>query len=373
MVAPRAALAQLDEREDRGIDTCTTCPKLCRWACPVAEAEARETVSPHSLVVLSGLVKREIASIETAGDLPYHCTHCGACTEACLHKNDVPLFLSLARSRIQSPPSKVSEVRGHFGIAGNPQGAALDGVLARISEEADVALSRNAKSLYFPGCETLAQFPEAATALLRTSLLFGLPGVAVTPLSASCCGAALFFAGDIEGFRLHAERFAQQMKDVETLIVHDAACAYTMKQRYQDVGVSLPPVVVHVAEFLAERVGTPRARANEAKVAYSDTCSLARGLGLVEEPRAILAKLIEGGAIELPGLKHREVDCCGASGLLPLTAPETARAMGEARIQAFRESGAEELATFSPRCAAHLKSIEPSLSIVDVAMLLARL
>src|SRR5689334_11261503 len=123
----RAALAQLDERESKGIEICTACPTLCRWSCPVAETEMRETVAPHAIVVLSGLVKKTIAAPETAGDLPYHCTHCLACTEACLHKNDVPLMMSLARSRVHAPP-KVSELRGHFGVAGNPQGTALDGV-----------------------------------------------------------------------------------------------------------------------------------------------------------------------------------------------------------------------------------------------------
>jgi hypothetical protein len=47
--------------------------------------------------------------------------------------------------------------------------------------------------------------------------------------------------------------------------------------------------------------------------------------------------------------------------------------MAEARVQAFRESGAAELATFSPRCATHLRSIDPTLPVVDVTMLLARL
>lgn len=375
MAQSRAAFALLDERETKGIDTCTTCPKLCRWACPVAEAESRETVSPHALVTLSGLVKREVAPVETMGDLPYHCTHCLACTNACLHKNDVPLMMSLARSRVAHPPAKVSELRGNFGMSGNPQGTALDGVLARVSEESDVALSRSGKQVYFPGCETLAQFPDAASAFLRASLLFGLSNVSVTPLSASCCGAALFFAGDMEGFRGHAERFAQQLKDVDTLIVHDAACAHAMKQRYADVGVELKTEIKHVSQFLVDKVGAPRQRGGDSapKVAYSDTCSLARGLNLVDEPRAILRKLFEGGAIELPGLRGHEVDCCGASGLLPLTAPGTARAMGEARIAAFRATGAEELATFSPRCAAHLRAIDPTLRVVDVAMLLARL
>ena len=137
----------------------------------------------------------------------------------------------------------------------------------------------------------------------------------------------------------------------------------------------LAPAVVHVADFLSDRRSAPRGHASDRvpRVAYADACHLARGLDLVEAPRQLLAKMAEGGAIELSGLRGREADCCGAAGLLPLTAPSAARAMGEARIHAFRDSGADELTMFSPRCEAHLRAIDPSLKIVDVSMLLARL
>jgi Fe-S oxidoreductase len=94
-------------------------------------------------------------------------------------------------------------------------------------------------------------------------------------------------------------------------------------------------------------------------------------MNLVDEPRRILARVAD--PLEISDMRGREVDCCGAAGLLPLTAPETARAMGEARINAFRASGAEELALMSPRCAAHLRAIDPGLKIVDVTQLLSRL
>lgn len=396
MALAKSVLSEIDREEDKGIDTCLTCPSLCRWACPVAEAEARETVAPNRLVVLGGLLKRGVAPIESAGDLPYHCTHCGACTQACLHKNDVPMLLSLARGRVLAghlAPHAVSEVRGRFGVAGNPQGAALDGVLARITGEADVDLTRGGSTVYFPGCETLGALPEAVGAFLRTTLLFGLSGVSVTPVSAMCCGLALLWAGDLEGFTAHAERFASQVKDIETLVVHDPACAHAIQRRYPIVGVTVRPKIVHVADFLLDALASTRVvygggdlpsrwPSNHASSsngpsrstpAYADTCNLARGLGIVDQPRRLIQKLADQGPIELRGLRGVEVDCCGASGLLPLSAPHTARAMAEAKIQSFRDSGASELAMFSPRCAAHLRSIDPTLPVVDVTMLLARL
>lgn len=378
MALPKPIARELEEREAKGIDTCVTCPRLCRWACPVAEAEARETVSPHNLVVLSGLLERGIVPAESAGDLPYHCTHCGACTDACLHQNDVPFLLSMARQRVlagHAAPAAVNEVRGNFGVAGNPQGAALDGILARVTGDADVDLARSGRTVYFPGCETLASFPEAASAFLRACSLFGISGVAVTPQSASCCGLPLLWAGDLDAFRGHAERFAAQVKDVERLVVHDPACAHTLRVRYPELGVSVAPSVEHVSEFLAAKLG-PGSNATldgqpRRRVAYHESCSLARGLGVAGAPRALLARVAE--PVELAGQMGRAADCCGAAGLLPLSAPATAQELGEARIEAFRRSGASKLATMSPRCAAHLRSIDRNLPIVDVTMLLARI
>lgn len=377
MPLARSTSAELESFEEQGIDTCTTCPGLCRWACPVAEAEARETVSPHALVVLGGLLRRGIASVDTAGDHPYRCTQCGACTEACLHRNDVPLLLDLARARViagHGAPQVVSEVRGNFGVAGNPQGVALEGVLARVTSESDIDLARTGDTVYFPGCETLHRAPEAATAFLRTTLLFGVSGVSVTPLSALCCGLPLLWAGDLEAFAGHAARFAAQVRDIGTLVVHDPACAEALVRRYPAFGVRIVPRVQHVSTFIAGKLGAPRARGEggpKRMAAYHDPCSLARGLGIVEEPRRLLERAAD--LAQMPGLRGRESDCCGANGLLPLTAPDTARAMAEARLLAFRASGAGELVTFSARCAAHLRAVDPQAPVVDVMEILSRL
>lgn len=377
----RGALQVLQDREDRAIDTCTTCPTLCRWACPVAEAEARETTSPQRLAVLSGLLKSERATPEMASPLPYHCSHCGACTQACLHDNDVPLVLSLARSRLLaagSAPHVVREVVGHFGVSGNPQGASLEPSLDAAVAETGLQKVRGGDTVYFPGCATLEGNPEAATGFLRAVTLAGLSDLSVRASSASCCGLPLFWAGEIEGFRGHAARFAAQFSGVKRLVVHDAACAHTLEVRYKDVGVNFEPEVVHVADYLAEGMGARGADAPskgpaEARIAYADSCSAARGLQLVDAPRELIAKRLNKRVVELDEERGCDVDCCGASGLLPQTAPETAEAMAQTRLDAFRESGATTWVMASPRCVAHLKAVDPTAPIIDLATLLGRL
>ncbi|MBI4820709.1 MAG: (Fe-S)-binding protein [Deltaproteobacteria bacterium] len=387
-------LSQLSQREDAGIATCASCPRLCRHACPVAEAQARETSSPWNLVVTSGLLKRGRIEAESVGALPWSCSSCGACTEACLHKNDVSLWVMLARSRVlagHAAPSVVEEVRGHFAIAGNPTGVPLEPVLEQVVAAAYSSVSpRAGHDVYFPGCTTLSERPEAAQSFLETVLVRGIQEIQITEASSACCGLPLLWAGDLEGFVAHAKRVAQRLSSSKRLVVHDPACAETFARRYAEFGVTLEPEVISVVELLAEHFGVSESapieagaahrrddRASEApKLAYLDTCATARRLGrsgLVSTPRKILALATGSIPAAVPGLSGSSVDCCGASGLLPLVASSTALAMAEARVAAFRESGAQRLVVASPRCAAHLARADASIIVRDLTSELAKL
>jgi Fe-S oxidoreductase len=366
----------LEAQEDKGIDTCTTCPTLCRWACPVAETEARETTSPHRLVVLAGLLKKEKASPEMVGAAPYHCSQCFACTDACLHKNDVPLLLSLARSRVYAAgvaPAAVKEVAAHFAVAGNPQGVSLEGPLKDAAAAAGASVQHEADTVYLPGCVTLAKRPETVSDFFRAASLQGVPRPALTAASSGCCGLPLLWAGDVDGFVLHARRFAEQLKGANRVVVEDPACAHALKVRYRELGVALAPEVSTSTDLLAaeilksEPTIPPEAHGAEGGYAYHECCTLKRGLGQTEEPRRVLGRLA-GDFLEI----KNNGDCCGASGLLLEAVPETARAMAEATVDAFRQSGAWTLVGASPRCLAHLRSIDPGLPMESLTTLLAK-
>ena len=71
------------------------------------------------------------------------------------------------------------------------------------------------------------------------------------------------------------------------------------------------------------------------RVGYHDACHLGRGLGLYDEPRALLARAVTM-IVEAPSVR-REGGCAGGGGLLPRTMVETSVEMarrqeiGEAR------------------------------------------
>jgi Fe-S oxidoreductase len=239
-----------------------------------------------------------------------------------------------------------------------------------------MAVKRAATVLYLPGCETIATAPDAAVGFLRATSLLGLTEVGVTRASSACCGLPLFWAGELDGFKGHAARFASQLEGAERIVVHDPACGHAIVKRYADVGVSVKAPVEHITTYLYRHLhlGRPDKAAGDPRTAYADACGLVRGLGETDAPRRLLRHALGRKAEELADVTNpADTDCCGAAGLLPLAAPHTATAMAEARIEAFRETGAERLALSSPRCAAHLRSVDPMLDVVDIASYLARL
>lgn len=379
------------EREAKAIDTCVTCPNLCRSSCPVAEMEARETTSPHTLVTLAGLEKAGRVSLEAVRDAPYHCSHCGACTEACLHDNEVTLVLTLARRRLLSArqaPAPIREVRDSFAAAGNPYGRSLKEPLAELARAAGFAVeldgaTRTGATLYLPGCAAIHEAPDVVLRWFEALLVRGFAEVSVSEASAACCGLPLLWAGDLDGFRDHAERFSERVAGASAIVAHDPGCAHALRHWYEEIGVPLAPEVQHIFEFVGARLGLGDAPGGESLIepeapletrrslAYMDCCQLTRGLRLLRSPRRLVTRTA-GVPKELPGGIGVEADCCGAAGLLPSTEPKTAAAMGEAKLDAFRLTQAEVLVTASPRCLAHLRRLDPTAQIVDIAHLLAR-
>ncbi len=62
----------------RALRYCTYCPRLCRFACPVAHGESRETVTPWGLMRLLNLVSQNVVEADASVlETLNHCVSCG--------------------------------------------------------------------------------------------------------------------------------------------------------------------------------------------------------------------------------------------------------------------------------------------------------
>ena len=342
------------------IATCTFCPKMCRFACPVSGATRNEAHTPTgkmSAVFQHATGAR--AFDESSGAAPYACTGCGRCTANCRHSADVAGALFAARAEVVDEgeaPKTIDQIKESFAAARNPFGVDLGARAREISTETE-------GSAYFPGCTALAREPSMVTAALDAAAGFGLR-LALAEACTDCCGYPLWAAGLRAEFLEHARAFAKRVEDLPELVLGDPGCAVCLMHTYREAGVELRPKLVLLVDLLADRLEYAFGRAPlRMKVSYHDACKLGRDLGRYEGPRRLLRAAV-GEFHEPPHARH-DAGCSGGGGLLPLTMPaaavriaaEQARAHGspENRIvtgcpsacRNFRRAGADALDLFT--------------------------
>jgi len=390
------------------------CPKLCRAACPVSNVEANETVTPWG--------KMSVAYFEARGDVPldrehaataWACTGCFACRERCDHKNPVAPVLVEARAEAFShgvAPPEAAAVS-----AGWPERArTLAYDVEVLATQTDTDRAAPTETALLVGCGYVRRAPEVARDAVHATS--ALTRGKVRPVRA-CCGLPLLHAGDRAGFAAAAGRFAAEVAQAKRLVAVDPGCARTLLVEYARIGVRLPETSLFVDIAAAERarlrplpdlsatsasdpaershlhavsnLSAPSdaataershlrsvpdhptssdAAATTPPVRWHDPCQLGRGLGRYDEPRAVLERLVTDVA-SFP--RDRAMgECSGGGGLLPLTRPETSRAIADERIAEHHRKGGGVLVT---HCASSLHRFrsrgEPA---VDLTTLIAR-
>jgi Fe-S oxidoreductase len=104
-------------------------------------------------------------------------------------------------------------------------------------------------------------------------------------------------------------------------------------------------------------------------VRYHDSCALGRGLGLYDEPRALLKRLLGQRPAELT--ETRELArCSGAGALLPTSFPEIARSASERLAADHARLGGGPLVTACAPTLAQLR--QAGVNAVDLIALLGR-
>lgn len=292
------------------VETCVFCPKLCRWACPVAEAEGRETVTPWGLMTLLDDVGRGRALDADAAQIWSHCTLCGRCQQVCKHDNDVPRAVLDARTAAVeagvSPPAwrawSEATAPESTSLKVLPEGGPTV-ILAGRADEARVA---------------------ASLKLLKAA---GWRDLARPPLGVRDSGHRALSSGRPVAFAAASEAAAEALRGAETVICLDAEDAETLRFEYAERGVwsGLAPRALHLIEAVAGRLDG-LAPAIEGDVLYLDACRLGRGLGVIDTPRALLAKAI-GGTLREALTDGEAGGCCGAGAALTAVDPDAAQAV----------------------------------------------
>ena len=359
---------------DREIEYCSYCPKMCRFACPVAKVTRSEASTPTGKMTILKLARDGALEFNAeVAELMYQCSGCLLSRTYCEHRIEVIGTFEAARAMAVEKgiaPKRVSEFSASWNRFGNPYGRDLSQKLLTLS--AEKALKRK-PVLVFTGCTMTHYFPEAIRDTLKLLDRLGLDYQLFTE-QRLCCGYPLFATGHWTVFGEHKKWLAEKISGYETIIAPCPTCAYFLKGFYVKPGIAEVKQVLHLAEFVAPRLDQLKLKSRVAeKIVYHDPCHLGRYLGVYDQPRQILAKVCEGGFTEF--FENRDqAGCCGGGGGLPLAHPSIAREISRSKLEEFKALGGEILATACPMCERMFTRTgkEQGIKVQDLASLLAQ-
>jgi len=366
------------KRYRREIEYCSYCPKLCRFACPVAEVEKSEAVTPTGKMTLLRMVRDGFLPLDAeSADVFYRCTGCLISRTYCEHRIEVLPPFETARAQAVAAgvaPARAMQALEVWQKHGNPFGEDLAAkVKTHVPER---YLEGSAEVLLFPGCTTLHYHPENLAAIARVLAALKVD-FRVFYQGRICCGNPLLTLGHRPAFQAHRKELAAKLSKAKVIVSPCPTCVYYLKHLDSFGARVTSPAknrILHLTEFVAARLGELTvARPLPEQILYHDPCHLGRYLGVYDPPRAILEKAT--GQKPLEFAEHREAGtCCGGGGGVPLTHPQTARAISQNKMQVFAQSGADRLATACPMCQRMLgrSGREQKAKVEDVIGVLAR-
>ena len=362
----------IDQPDARDVATCTYCPKMCRAVCPVAEVEKRETVTPWGLMNAISLKAQGHSAIKGEGaQVLWHCLECRRCQQHCLDHVDVGASVQAARFQAWAEgdaPAKAKSLANRFKKTGNPFGPDL-AAAAQASTAAEDC-SKESRVVLMADCSTARHYPNQLPKTLKVLKAAGI-NATLWDTDITCCGAPLYHAGDLEAFTAHAKKVQRALRDKNQVVIPSPGCAHIMNDIYSEVGAGLSAKVQHPVEALSEASPLPYRQAHTASpTVYHDPCHLARSLGRVKEPRAML-EAATGLAPREPFHSGSQAPCCGGGGGMPAIVPDVAAQVARAAVKNLDAGPGETVVTACSSCRRRLERAGIEAPVRDLMEVLA--
>lgn len=330
------------EPEGRGIfpaellDRCISCG-FCLPACPTYAITKEEKSSPRGRIGLmrmleTGELDPDDATLQHEASF---CLGCRACEPVCPAGVQYGQLLEHWRDHqwrgVHKPPvaAALMEAVEHprlIETAGRlvPHGRTPEPEVRTDEEPASLML----------GCFERGLFPRVSRAALELR-----PELAC-PSDQGCCGALHAHNGDSATGVALAQALGERLPG--TIVTTAGGCAghlaHVLGDRVQELSayVAAHPQDGPDGEVLVD--------GRRARVGLQDSCHLRNGLGIWEEPRALVAAVAD--YVEVPGA----ASCCGSAGSYSLLRPRDSRRVLAPKLDAIEALDLDYLVTVNPGC-----------------------
>tara|TARA_Y100001968_G_scaffold161250_1_gene147504 strand:+ start:226 stop:1392 length:1167 start_codon:yes stop_codon:yes gene_type:complete len=367
-------------------ELCSLCPKLCRFACPVAGATADEGATPTAMFGGLQMADSEQLSWQAAADNLARCTGCAACTSPCEFDLDIPAMVHLGRALAWErgiAPDGARQFHGRCLEHGHPFGASLDRALEPFADDLD--FQPKGRVLFWPGCRALAERPAQVAGTLDLLRRLGADHVSLPSRDdvPDCCGGALRSIGDRPGLQSNASGLHQFFNRQRTWVTASSTCLDTVSRSYPQEGLRINAELLHLAEYLLffrarlASMGREAARRRTAarlpaiSVRVHDACGLQRRLAkgpLVHEVVAVLCGQPAPSLAASPGRTH----CCGAGDFFDCREPARAQAVGAWAARSQPAAPGSWIVTGDSDCEQALQAQYPNCEVMGLSTLILR-
>jgi len=354
------------------IDACTQCGECLRH-CPVQDVTGNPTISPPEKIrmfrefirttdglkaKLFGPGESDRKLLEDFTKAVYECTTCGACGQNCtVGIFTQRLWPALRKEMVRrglGPIGAQADLAKAIESSGNPYDKPSTERYAPWFPNS-VHVSERANVGYYAGCTGAYEAQPMVKGDVLVLHAIGEPFTMLSPEDEVCCGFPLFITGQHDELKGLVTRLVKgyKAKGVKVLVCSCPCCVNIMSRDWPlFYGDSLPFKIRHITQYVSEAVQNGKLHLNKdlrESVIYHDPCYLSRGVGVIEEPRAIL-KSIPGITVlefERHGINSR---CCGSGGAARKVFHENAIAMGRQTIDEAVAKKADRLILSCPAC-----------------------
>lgn len=185
----------------------------------------------------------------------------------------------------------------------------------------------------------------------------------VIPPNQTCCGVPYFASGMVEkaATLVRQNIDALEKADVDAIIYACGSCGTGLLEwskhpeigpEYMEKAKKLEDKTYEIGQFLIDVLGIKELPSlpKPIKVTYHDSCHLAVGAGVREQPRRLLKMLGNAEYVEMPEANT----CCGMAGLFSVTHYELSRKVNDRKIQNILSVSPQLVTSGCPGCNLHI-------------------
>jgi glycolate oxidase iron-sulfur subunit len=216
---------------------------------------------------------------------------------------------------------------------------------------------------YFMGCATDFVYPDIGLKVIDFLTKRGIE--VVVPKEQNCCGAAIYFSGDMETGRTLAADNIKAFKDIDYILTACGTCSSTLKdykvylpdneeqqKAYDEFAKKVKDITEFVVDVMKVAPEDLKLRKEfEGKTAtWHDPCHLVRYQNIKDQPRQILKSLKGLKYVEMPNADL----CCGMGGSFSVYHYDITKKIADKKMDGIKATGADIVVTACPGCMINL-------------------